>query len=217
MTKPTCKKQPALTGAPAISWVSCREVGRAGGGCGGVGELETGSIIGLNRPWLICHRRPIWLGKKPFWSQSLSVSLLLLSLSPSLHFDTGTASGQGDSSCGRHRAKGLKVTAAENIWRQTREIQLIILLIFYLAFRSPEVYKAPNTHTDKYTNTPFPTQKHITKASVLPFPSLSPSLSHILTHTHTHTFSPHPFHLLVICGWEKHLDLQILITKDNKR
>lgn len=97
------------------------------------------------------------------------------------------------SSLGWHRAQGLKVTAAETLSRLTREIQLIILFTFYSAFRTPEVYKDPNTHPHKYTNTPFPKQRHTTKASLSSLClSLSPSRTHSRTHTHTRTRSLSP-------------------------
>ena len=166
------------------------EPGRAGGGCGGVGELETGSIIGLNRPWLICHQRPIWLGEKPFWSQSLPASLPLLSLSPSLHFDAGTAAGQGAHVEADTEQKGWRSLLLKlcHDWQGSSSSAYFspsILLLELQRFTEPQIHIHTNTPTHHSPNRD--TQPKPLSASL--FSSLSVSLSHTLTHTHALSLS----------------------------
>lgn len=90
---------------------------------------------------------------------------------------------------------------------------LSVLPLELQRFTKPQIHIHTNTPTHHSPNRD--TQPNPLSASL--FSSLSLSHTHSRTHTHTRTLSPHPFHLPVICGWEKPLDLQILITKDNER
>lgn len=192
MTKSTCKSSPALSGAPVISWVSCRRARGAGGGWEGLVSWRLAAPLAWKgRDWFVTRGPSDW-ARSP---SDLSLSLPPYLCCPLSLLHTGRLAqqlGKG-AQLGLTHSKRVEGHGCWNSVRTGRGHPALPTSHFLSCLWNSRGSQSPqytSTQIHQHSIPQAETQPKALCASLLP--SASVSLAHTHTHTHAHTRSVSP-------------------------